>query len=126
MIVFNLTCEHSHPFEGWFTSADDMEQQLQQGQISCPICDSRKISKQLSAPRLNLGATQWHAVRDWIRNTEDVGERFSEEARKIHYREAPARNIRGVSSAAEVQALLEEGIEVLPLPIPPALKENLQ
>jgi hypothetical protein len=65
-------------------------------------------------------------ARALVRDTEDVGERFAEEARKIHYREAPARGIRGVASADEARELTEEGIEVFSFPIPAALKEPVQ
>ena len=58
--------------------------------------------------------------------TENVGDRFAEEARRIHYNEAPARNIRGVTTPEDARALVEEGIDVMPLPIPAALKEPLQ
>ncbi len=95
-----------------------------------------------SAPRLNLsGATKekapatdprqmqaqlMRALREVLDKTENVGERFAEEARRIHYNEAPARNIRGVTSAEDARALVEEGIDVMPLPVPAALKEPLQ
>ena len=93
-----------------------------------------------SAPRLNLsGATQtrpeeshalqaqvMRALREVLEKTENVGERFAEEARRIHYNEAPARSIRGVTTPEDAQALVEEGIDVMPLPIPAALKEPLQ
>jgi hypothetical protein len=65
-------------------------------------------------------------MRELIAKTENVGERFAEEARRIHYNEAPARNIRGVTTPEDAHALLEEGIDVLPLPVPDALKEPLQ
>ncbi|MFC5519413.1 DUF1178 family protein [Polaromonas jejuensis] len=66
------------------------------------------------------------ALRHVLANTEDVGERFADEARRMHYGDAEARNIRGRASARETVALLEEGIDVMPLPLPPALKETLQ
>ena len=65
-------------------------------------------------------------ARAVIANTEDVGERFAEEARRIHYREAPERGIRGLASKAEAQALEEEGINVMPLPFGHLLKDPLQ
>lgn len=66
------------------------------------------------------------AVRQIVEKTENVGERFADEARKMHYDEAPARNIRGVASRDEMHELIEEGIEVLPLPLPENLKGPLQ
>ena len=66
------------------------------------------------------------ALRQVVAKTEDVGQRFAEEARRMHYGEVEARDIRGQASVREAVELLEEGIEVLPLPMLPALKETLQ
>ena len=66
------------------------------------------------------------AMRHIVATTEDVGQRFAEEARRMHYGEVQARSIRGQSSAREAVELLEEGIEVMPLPMPAALKGTLQ
>ena len=151
MKVLNLQCSHSHSFEGWFASEDDFQGQLARAQVECPLCGDSQISKMPSAPRLNLGAPQpqlppppsgnqqvmsmpdvsmqaaWmKMVRHVMASTEDVGERFPEEARKIHYGESRERGIRGQASPEETEALMEEGIGVLPLPIPKALKETLQ
>jgi hypothetical protein len=148
MKVFDLQCSHRHSFEGWFGSEDDFQAQLARGQVECPLCGDTGVSKMLSAPRLNLGAEQPAAaaqgqqvmnmpdaslqaawmkmVRHVMANTEDVGERFPEEARKIHYGESEERGIRGQASPEETEALMEEGIGVLPLPIPKVLKETLQ
>jgi hypothetical protein len=99
------------------------------------------VSRLPSAPRLNLsGATEakvpadtgemqarvMRALREVLEKTENVGDRFAEEARRIHYNEAPARNIRGVTTPEDAKALVEEGIEVMSLPVPAALKEPLQ
>ena len=73
-----------------------------------------------------LQAAWLELVKQVMANTEDVGERFAEEARKIHYGETEERGIRGQASREETQALLEEGIGVLPLPIPTGLKGPLQ
>ncbi len=160
MKVLDLHCEHDHIFEGWFASEDDFQSQLSSGLLTCPICASRSIEKKLSAPRLNLGASEPHApvasseqsstlapthhmdmaqispeqlqaawmkaVKEVMAQTEDVGERFTEEARKIHYGEAEDRGIRGQATREEAQALEEEGIQVLALPIPAALKGPVQ
>ncbi len=142
MKVLNLQCSHSHDFEGWFASEDDFQGQLARGLVECPMCGDTAVSKMLSAPRLNLGAAApaeprqdvvsvppnelqvaWlKMVRHVMANTDDVGERFAEEARRIHYGETEERGIRGQASVEETEALLEEGIGVLPLPIPKALK----
>lgn len=142
MKVFNLRCEREHDFEGWFASADAFEAQRVQGRIQCPYCGSIQVTKTLSAPRLNLGAEppqqaamptpqQMQALflkmaREIAASTEDVGERFAEEARRIHYREAPERGIRGLTSRQEAEALEEEGIKVMPMPFADLLKDPLQ
>ena len=149
MKVLNLRCAHAHAFEGWFASEDDFQDQLVRGLVECPLCGNAAITKLPSAPRLNLGATEaapaaapkqevvsspnpelqaaWmQLVKQVMANTEDVGERFAEEARKIHYGETEQRGIRGQASREETQELLEEGIGVLPLPIPKGIKGPLQ
>jgi len=143
MKVLDLQCPDGHRFEGWFASADDFEAQLARKLVECPMCGTTEVTRVPSAPRLNLsGATQastapqapaarlqgavLRAMRELIEKTENVGERFAEEARRIHYNEAPSRNIRGVASVEDAQALAEEGIDVLPLPVPAALKGPLQ
>lgn len=177
MKVLDLKCAHQHVFEGWFASEDDFQSQLARGLVACPMCADVSISKQLSAPRFNLGAAPPKALPlpaspsaaaaggagaptstelvpapavptdvspqdrqalqdmqgDWLKmvrqvmaNTEDVGSHFAEVARQMHYGEADERSIRGQTSHEEAVALLEEGISVLPLPMPAALKETLQ
>ncbi len=147
MIVFNLSCSHSHTFEGWFTSADDFASQQDKGLLSCPVCGDQSITKRLSAPRLNLSSavagapavepaahptieqmqSLWYqTAAKLLRETDNVGERFAEEARKIHYKEAPQRAIRGQVDAQEREALADEGISVYSMPIPNHLKESLQ
>jgi hypothetical protein len=146
MKVLDLRCANGHGFEGWFGSEDDFLDQNGRGLVECPLCADHVITRLPSAPRLNLSGARepapapakaepaaadlqamWmQAVRHAIENTDDVGERFAEEARRIHYGETDARGIRGVASPQERQALHEEGIEVLSLPIPPALKGPVQ
>jgi hypothetical protein len=151
MKVLDLSCAHGHSFEGWFGSEDDFQSQLARGLVECPLCGDTAVAKKLSAPRLNFGASAPAAapasaarevaslpsdpqlqaawlkmVRHVMANTEDVGAQFAEEARRIHYGEAGERNIRGQASREETEALLDEGISVMPLPIPKALKGPLQ
>src|ERR1700754_3734309 len=141
MKVLDLQCPHGHRFEGWFASVDDFESQQSRKPVECPICGANEVRPLPSAPRLNLsGATEtkapagagemqarvMRALREVLEKTENVGDRFAEEARRIHYNEAPARNIRGVTTPEDARALVEEGIEVMPLPVPAALKEPLQ
>jgi hypothetical protein len=147
MIVFDLHCKDGHRFEGWFASAKDFSSQKRRGLLSCPTCGGADIKRALSAPRLNMGAEAPKQVPvpaqktpemegkdpfaiaqmlysrmldDVLTKTEDVGAKFPEEARKIHYAEAPSRAIRGQASQEEHDALVEEGIPVARFPIPPA------
>ena len=150
MKVFNLRCAREHGFEGWFASDDEFSQQAQRGLVGCPLCGDGDVRRVPSAPRLNLSGAaaaatadaaapvvdaspvterqaRWmHAMRKLVARTEDVGERFAEEARRIHYGEVPERGIRGRTSRAEAEALADEGIEVMPLLLPPGLEEPLQ
>ena len=151
MKVLNLCCGNGHGFEGWFASEDDFLGQTGRGAIECPLCSDQAITRLPSAPRLNLSgarppaaaataaaaavaapaaeptAADLHAmwlrtVQQVLKNTEDVGEHFPEMARRIHYGETEHRGIRGQASAEERAALTEEGIEVMPLPMPAGLK----
>ena len=146
MKVLDLRCANGHGFEGWFGSEDDFLDQNGRGLVECPMCADRVVSRLPSAPRLNLSGARepaappakvepaaadlqalWmQVVRHAIENTDDVGERFAEEARRIHYGEVDARGIREVASMQEREALHEEGIEVMSLPIPSALKGPVQ
>ena len=137
MIVYDLSCDNSHVFEGWFSSADDFSAQVEAEQISCPVCGSVTISRQLSAPYVNTSGTaetqtespptnavaggdieQLHRkfVEFVLKNSENVGKKFPEEARAIHYQEKPRRSIRGEASRDDIEALRDEGIDVYPLP----------
>lgn len=151
MKVLNLRCANGHGFEGWFRSEDDFLHQNGCAQIECPLCADRVISRLPAAPRLNLSGTRqsrseaaaglapvqpaqpadlqtaWLAgVRHLMANTEDVGPRFAEEARRIHYGEIAARGIRGQATAEEREALRDEGIETLAIPVPRALDGPVQ
>ncbi len=144
MKVLNLRCANGHGFEGWFASEEDFLDQNGRALVECPLCSDRVIARLPSAPRLNLSGARepeavkaapaeadlqalWmKAVRHAIENTDDVGERFAEEARRIHYGETEARGIRGQATPDEREALREEGIEVMSLPLPPALKGPVQ
>lgn len=164
MKVFNLKCEHGHPFEGWFRSHVAFQEQQSRGLLACPFCDSRRIEKTLSAPRLNLSGAQQPVqapaedvaqasashgvsapqaqvaahpqaaalaaalgvVRQILSQSEDVGERFAEEARAMHAEEIPTRAIHGSTSLETAQELAEEGIPIVALPFPGLLKTPLQ
>lgn len=134
MIVLNLVCPQEHHFEGWFASAEAFDDQRSRGLVACPFCDSDEVARLPSGPRVvssgreaSGGESQeavheqlLDALKAYVRDSEDVGRRFPEEARKIHYKEAPARSIRGVASVGETRDLLDEGIVVMPLPVPPS------
>jgi hypothetical protein len=150
MKVLDLCCSNGHAFEGWFASEDDFQSQSGRGLIECPMCGDRAMTRRPSAPRLNLSgareptaaglpaspaapapapdlhAAYLGAMRALIANTEDVGPRFADEARRIHYGETPDRNIRGQVSSEEREALQDEGIETFSLPVPKALAGPLQ
>jgi hypothetical protein len=191
MKVLDLACSYGHSFEGWFGSEDDFQSQLARGLVQCPICDDAKITKKLSAPRLNLSgakeavpadaqidsnakldapnsvalradsmpeisqndahgmaeaahaehplhtlmqnpefqAAYMQMAKEVLAKTEDVGNDFAREARKIHYGESKERGKRGIRGQAthdETMELLDEGIDVMPLPLPKALKGPLQ
>ena len=144
MIVYDLTCSAGHAFEGWFDSGDEFTRQKEAGLVACPVCDGTDVER-LPAAKVRVTKAQPPApassptsssasppatrdaiagispellakLREVVRNTEDVGERFPEEARKIHYEEAPARSIRGQASREEALALTEEGIDFSQLP----------
>lgn len=142
MKVLDLQCAQGHGFEGWFGSSDDFRSQQARGLVECPICGEHEVIKKLSAPRLNFGGAsqppsatvpadseleaRWlRAVRQLIAESEDVGERFVDEARRMHYGGSPERGIRGQATPEQTQALREEGIPVVSLPIPAALKGPL-
>ena len=146
MKVLDLRCGNDHRFEGWFDSEEDFLSQDGRGLVTCPVCADDQVMRLPSAPRLNVanlrsepGAvtaaadaqtamqTQWmRAVRHLMEQTEDVGERFPEEARRIHYGEVEQRGIRGQATREAADALREEGIEVFTVPVPPALKGPIQ
>ena len=144
MIKYALACEQAHEFESWFPSSEAFEAQRKRGFVTCPFCNSAKVEKQIMAPsvartdkapkapapeaqsvavlsdrerelRAALRALREHVMK----NAEDVGKGFVEEARKMHYGETEERSIYGEADLAEAKALLEEGIAVLPLPLVP-------
>ena len=144
MKVLDLRCGSDHRFEGWFASEEDFQSQEERGLVACPICADSHVSRLPSAPRLNVSnlreapqpapvdpqvVRQTHfmrAVRHLIERTEDVGARFPEEARRIHYGEVAERGIRGQATPEAADALREEGIEVFSLPVPLAVKGPVQ
>jgi hypothetical protein len=154
MIVFDLLCGEGHRFEGWFGSAADFSAQKERRRLACPSCGNAQVERVPSASRVNLGAPEpkppatrpptpkrtpemegkdpfaiaqmlySRMLDELLTRTEDVGKEFPAVARKIFYEEAPARAIRGEASAREHQELLDEGIPVARLPVPPTDKLN--
>ncbi|MCO6180193.1 DUF1178 family protein [Ciceribacter sp. RN22] len=138
MIRYSLCCDKAHEFEGWFSESADFDRQKASGYLTCPACGSAEVSKVLMAPAVSTARQKEEtqalavsevqkqafvklkeAIREIRASSDDVGEKFPEEARKIHYGEAEARGIIGQASPVEVQSLLEEGIEIAPLPVLP-------
>src|SRR5918999_3552117 len=150
MIVFDLLCGAGHRFEGWFGSAGDFASQRDRSLLSCPKCGTQEVSRVPSATRANLGAPEpmptskpektpemegkdpfaiaqmlySRMLDDLLTKSEDVGRDFPSEARKIFYKETATRAIRGQATNEEHQDLVDEGIPVARLPVPPTGKLN--
>ncbi len=137
MILYNLRCRKEHSFEGWFRDSATFDQQVEAGEVRCPVCGSKKVEKAPMAPRVSGGrsrglstpestqdntkaVTMRNALKELRRHVEDncdyVGGQFAEEARKIHYGETEERNIYGESTDEDAVALSEEGIEFRRIP----------
>ncbi|MBX3578739.1 MAG: DUF1178 family protein [Rhizobiaceae bacterium] len=134
MIKFSLTCERDHDFDGWFRSNDDFDKQKKRGFVECPVCGSAKVGKALMAPAVSTGRrkekmalamgeaqkqamVQLKALSEKMRENADyVGDKFAEEARKIHFGETEARGIYGEATPNEARSLVEDGVEFLPIP----------
>ena len=134
VIHYALICEKSHKFDGWFASAAAYDGQQARGLITCPICLSSAVDKALMAPSIKAQASEkvslstghpqqaqlrdaMLALRNKVTSEADyVGDKFAEEARRIHYKEVDQRGIYGEATREEVTALAEEGIDFMPLP----------
>jgi hypothetical protein len=124
MIHYTLVCEEGHSFDGWFRDSEAFESQVERRLVACPFCASTTVSRGVMAPHVARSREDASRLQRMIRElrekvvegTEDVGERFPEEARKIEDGEAERRPIRGRATFEEAKALLEEGIEILPIP----------
>jgi hypothetical protein len=131
VIVYSLRCKNGHEFEGWFRDSASYDLQAEEGKLSCPSCNSRRVEKSVMAPAVATGDRksdlthpEAHKMRQFMtglrkyvqENAEYVGSNFAEEARRIHYGEAVDRHIYGEASAEEAQELVEEGVDVAPLP----------
>ena len=134
MIRFALICEHEHEFEGWFRSNDDFDTQKKRGFVDCPTCGSHKVQKALMAPAVSTARkqetialamgeaqkqalAQLKAMAEKVRENADyVGDKFAEEARKIHFGESDPRGIYGEATLDEAKSLAEDGVEFMPIP----------
>ncbi len=126
MIRYALVCEEGHNFDGWFRDSEAFESQASQRLVSCPFCASTNVTRAVMAPHVARGGRDAEAakLRGMIRKlrdkvvagTEDVGDRFPQEARAMEGGEVERRPIRGRATFEEAKALLEDGIEILPVP----------
>lgn len=140
MIVFDLKCGQAHVFEAWFGSSTDYEDQRGRKLIQCPICGDGEIGKAVMAPRLGSGvverslpvasaaspppemkamlAAMAQLQAKMLEKSQWVGRRFADEARSIHHGDTEHRTIHGEATPAEAAALAEEGVALMPLPLP--------
>jgi hypothetical protein len=137
VIRFSLICEREHEFEAWFRSGDDFETQKRRGFVDCPTCGSSKVQKALMAPAVStgrkrekftlaMGEAQKEAMaqlkalsRKMRENADYVGDKFAEEARKIHFGETDQRGIYGEATPEEAKSLADDGVEFMPIPVFP-------
>jgi hypothetical protein len=131
VIVYSLSCNKGHAFEGWFKDSTAFDEQSEAGKLVCPMCDSRKVEKGIMAPSVRgakadvaVGQSEVRKMTQFMtglrkyvtENAEYVGPRFAEEARKIHYGETDDRHIYGEATLKEAKELTEDGVDVAPLP----------
>jgi hypothetical protein len=145
LIRYNLVCADGHEFESWFSSSKACDTQLKRKLVACPVCDSTKVEKAIMAPSLLSSARKpdqttdagrqpavllsdkdremramLKSLREHVKqNAEHVGGEFPKLAREMHYGETERRSIYGDAKPEEVRSLLEEGVDVQPLPILP-------
>ena len=146
MIKYALACEHDHPFEGWFSVSGDFDDQQARGLIECPYCGSKAVRKQITAPAVagtkaqgaaqpeGASTAQSHQVmmqamsemRRHVEATFDyMGDKFADEARAIHEGKSEERGIYGEASPKQVHDLIQDGVQVAPLPPKPPEKRDL-
>jgi hypothetical protein len=147
MIRYSLRCESGHEFESWFQDSGSFDKQAKRKLVACPVCDSVKVEKAIMAPRIarkrggkrastlpnesaaptpivmspeNELRAKLRELRDFVKsNAEDVGQRFPAEARKMHYGEIKHRPIYGEATPDDAKSLVDEGVDVMPLPVLP-------
>lgn len=134
MIQYSLICGNDHKFDAWFRNAQAYDEQQQRGIVTCPVCNSGDVHKALMAPAvsranpdkvpLSIGHPEhmqllaaMKALREKVMSEADyVGDKFAEEARKIHFKDVEARGIYGEATRDEVAGLIEDGVDFMPLP----------
>lgn len=137
MIRFSLNCDRDHEFEAWFRNNDDFDRQKKRGFVECPHCGSVKVEKALMAPAISTARRQekmalamndmqkkalaeMKALSEKLRENADyVGDKFAEEARKIHFGETEARGIYGEATLEDAKSLAEDGVGFMPIPVFP-------
>jgi hypothetical protein len=138
VIAYSLICQDGHEFEGWFANSGAYARQQEAGDLACPVCGDSHIRKAIMAPAVKTSVTKAKGrgvasseeqqklrqfatgFRKFVEaNADYVGPKFPEEARKIHYGETEPRHIYGESTVGEAKELIEEGIEIAPLPPDP-------
>jgi hypothetical protein len=135
LIRYSLVCDNAHDFEAWFRNSDDFDKQKKRGLVECPECGSHKVGKALMAPSVStsrgrekialaMGEEQKKAMaalkelsKKMLEGAENVGDKFAEEARKIHFGETEARGIYGEATPEEAAGLAEDGVSFLPIPV---------
>jgi len=139
MIVFNLQCKDGHGFEAWFKDAAAYDSQRRARKVACPVCGDTKVAKMPAAPRIAKGAAKdggkepdraeggkartveyLQAMEQLHRHVEEncdyVGDKFADEARKIHYGEVEERGIYGQATKEEAKELSDEGVPFAAIP----------
>lgn len=134
MIRYDLICEQGHDFEGWFPNSAGFDQQRSENLLACPECGSSDVRKSLMAPAIGGGPkkeskraaalskmrAKMVELRSHVENNFDyVGDEFPEEARKIHFGEVDSRAIYGEASLTDIKSLVDDGVDILPLPADP-------
>ena len=133
MIKYKLKCDSNHDFDSWFSSSQDYEKLKRKKLLNCPECNSSSIQKTIMSPNLSYNKsvqkdkksakfqkelkTKIKSLQKYIeKNCDNVGNKFAQEARKIHYDDKRSRGIYGTASSDQMKELTEEGIEVSSIP----------
>jgi hypothetical protein len=134
VIQYSLVCENEHKFDAWFRNAEAYDEQHQSGIVTCPICSSDQVDKAIMAPAVSRASSDkvslsighpehariraaMRALREKVISEADyVGDKFAEEARKIHFKDVEARGIYGEATRDEIAGLIDDGVDFMPLP----------